>query len=76
MYENDNLDDFVKKVEYLIDNNNKREQMSLEAYKTMKEEWNPKEAAVRLIEFCRNYDANDISFYKSGPMSIAEIYKS
>lgn len=75
MYENDNLDDFVKKVEYLIDNNNKREQMSFEAYKTMKDEWNPKEAAVRLIEFCRNYDANNITFYKSGPMSIAEIYK-
>lgn len=73
MFDGNDLNDFVHKVEFLIENPVIREKMSLEAYKTMKEEWSPKEAAIRLVRFCDKFNEGNFLSYSSGPMSIAEI---
>lgn len=68
-----NLNDLACKVEILIRNRDIRERMSIAAYRTMVTEWNPRQAAQRLVAFCESYYNRTKCQYMSGPMSVAEI---
>lgn len=67
------LNDLACKVEILIRNRDMRERMSIAAYRTMVTEWNPRQAAQRLVAFCESYYNGTKCQYMSGPMSVAEI---
>lgn len=77
IFESENFNDFYKKVRYLIDNPKKRKELSYNAYVTVKEEWNEKIAAERLLtlinEVLSGNDNPDV--YESGVCSKAEIIK-
>lgn len=73
LFDGNDMKEFIQKVEFLINNEDKRECMSIEAYRTMKEEWNPNIAAERLVHFCNFYFAGLQCQYVNGPMSKAEI---
>lgn len=73
MYDGD-VNDFTKKIEFLIRHQDAREQMSIEAYRTMTNEWNPRVAAQRLVEFCNSYFSGTPYRWESGPMSKTTIY--
>ena len=50
MYKDGNIDDLYKKVKYLLDNPQKRIDISKKAYETMVNEWNAENAANKLIK--------------------------
>ncbi len=75
-YDDDNIEKLYKHVENLILDENLRKLISLNAYKTIEEFWNPKEASSRLINlFSSLLNDGEIFFYKNGPLSKAEIIK-
>ena len=47
--------------------------MGVRAYETMRNEWNPKVAAERLVDFCKSFYKGDLCQYAIGPMSKADI---
>ena len=49
VFESENFSDFYKKVRFLIDNPKAREEISNNAYLTIKDEWNAKTACDKLI---------------------------
>ena len=49
IYKNDNVDELYEKVKWLLDNEEKRKEISKNAYKTIKEQWNAENAAERLL---------------------------
>lgn len=73
MFDGDDISDFIQKVEFLIKNEEIRERMSREAYKTMRDCWNPNEAAKRLVMFSQSFLNGSLYQYVSGPLSVAEI---
>ena len=76
IYKNGNEDDLFNKVKFLLDNAEKRKQMSLEAYKTMTETWNARTAVERAIDFancllkCSFFEKKPI--VTNGPCSVCE----
>lgn len=52
-----------------------REKLGQNAYETIASEWNPKEAAVRLLRLCEGLMRGESSFEKSGPLSEALVIK-
>lgn len=77
IYNDANLDDLLEKVKYLLDNPEKRINLSNEAYKTIIDEWNAKNAAKRIMLLSERLlqNKNVIGFFDSGPCSPAEILK-
>lgn len=73
IYESGNIEDLSYKVEQLITNKNLREQMGVNAYKTLKNTWNAKTAANRLIELIENLSVSNQIYFKEGPLSKANI---
>ena len=72
VYKNGDFEDFVSKVKMILDDEEKRKLLQINAYKTMIDIWNPKVAAERFVKFSesvilcgigRNFDA--------GPCSVA-----
>lgn len=64
----------LSNIEYLINNPDICEQLSINAYNTIQEEWSPKVAAKRLLELCNALIKNEKYVQTSGPCSIADIY--
>ena len=54
VFKSENLNSLTSKVEFLINNKEEREQMSREAYRTMRDVWSPENAANNLIELINN----------------------
>ena len=75
VYKNGDVDELYKKVKLLLDDSEKRKELSINAYDTMANEWNPTVAADRLINlFKAVIDGKDgFELYKDGPCSKAEI---
>lgn len=72
IYENGNLDSIYEKVVSLIKNPSRIEKLGIEAYKTIIDEWNPKIAAVRLIQLINQLiDERSCDLFNSGPCSKA-----
>ncbi|MBE6649499.1 MAG: glycosyltransferase [Ruminococcaceae bacterium] len=49
IYESENVNSLTEKLKFLLDNPEKRKKLSINAYKTITEEWNAKTAAKRFI---------------------------
>jgi len=71
MYKDDDINDLYNKVEILVKDTNLREELGRNAVRTMKELWNPKVAAERLVKFCENLLKGKIIKFKEGPCSKA-----
>ena len=63
--------DLFEKVLWLIEHSEEREKMSIEAYKTMRDVWSPKNAATQLVKLCEAIQNGDTSFVADGPCSRA-----
>lgn len=73
IYQNMNLKDFLQKGLALAKNKDLRLSLGKNAYETIVNEWSPKIAAVRLVDFLNSH-FKDSSFYRSfqdGPLSEA-----
>ena len=70
-YKDNDINDLYRKVEILVKNADLRMKLGANAVKTMKELWNPKIAAERLVEFCENLLKGKIIKFKEGPCSKA-----
>lgn len=52
-----------------------RERLGANAYETIASEWNPNEAALRLLRLCRKLMRGEQFFEKTGPLSEATVIK-
>jgi glycosyltransferase involved in cell wall biosynthesis len=75
VYENGNFEMFLKRVETLLSDLDKRDRMAREAYKTILQKWNHKVAAKRLYEFCLGVASGKIPKYEHGPIAKAKAIK-
>ena len=64
-----NKRDLYKKVKYLLDNNEKREEMGKKAYETLAETWNAETAAERLLALIDNIKNGKNAGFTCGPCS-------
>ena len=67
IYKNANEDDLFNKVKILLDNSEKRKQVSLEAYKTMAETWNADNAVKNLMILVENLNKNKSIILRDQP---------
>ena len=63
--------DLFDKVLLLIKHPEEREKMSVEAYKTIRDVWSPKNAALQLMSLCENLLIGKDNFVAEGPCSKA-----
>lgn len=59
IYKNGDEDDLFNKVKFLLDNSEKRKEMSLKAYKTMTEIWNAENAVKKLLNLVESLNKNE-----------------
>lgn len=59
IYKNGDEDDLFNKVKFLLDNPEKRKEMSLNAYKTMTEIWNAENAVKKLLNLVESLNKNE-----------------
>lgn len=67
IYKSGNEDDLFNKVKILLDNSEKRKQISLEAYKTMAETWNAEVAVKNLMILIENLNKNKSIILRDQP---------
>lgn len=76
IYQDGNFEDVCKKIKYLLDNPKKRKELSKNAYDTMISEWNPENAAKKVLELSEYLlNGNNGTPFKNGVCSKAEILK-
>ncbi len=72
IFESGNLDSLMENIEFLLRNEDDMKSISKQAYQTVKEFWNPKVAAERLMMlFERLLNNETFELYKDGPLSKA-----
>lgn len=77
VYESGSVRDLESKLRSLLDDALLREEMGLNAYKTMSESWSAKVASERLVALCEGLLRKaDIPSFSSGPCSPAGIIKN
>ena len=76
IYKYGDMDDFYKKVKILMDDRNLQLKLGENAYNTLKNSWNEKEAAKRIIELSKNLLAGIDTEFTDGPCSKANILKN
>ncbi len=64
--------DLFEKVLWLIEHPEERERMSIEAYKTIRDVWSPKNAAEQLYKLCQSMLQGESYVVEDGPCSKAE----
>ena len=74
---NGDVDGLYNRVKTLLDNATERKRLSKNAYNTMAEEWNPKNAATRLVRLCETMLSGEYKPFPfaDGVCSKAEILK-
>ena len=72
IYKNGDINHLYQNVEYLLDNEEERYQMGINAYKTLHDSWNAEEAAKRFIKLSQGLLNGNVPVFKDGPCSIAE----
>jgi glycosyltransferase involved in cell wall biosynthesis len=75
IFQSENLADLINKVEYLINNEEKRYTYSINAYNTIVNLWSPKQAAINFINLSDSLINNKSIEIEIGPCSKA-IYTS
>ena len=73
IYENNNFEDFYKKVKALLLDKNKAMKLGKNAYETICSTWNADVAAKRLINLISLLEKGDDTKYINGPCSRAEL---
>lgn len=63
--------ELFEKVLWLIEHSEEREKMSIEAYKTIRDVWSPKNAATQFVKLCEIIQNGDSAFVADGPCSRA-----
>ncbi len=76
LFQSLNFDDFYHKVEQIISNKDKRTELSRNAYLSMKDMWNARIAAERLIDLYNHLLNDEESPFLNGPCSKAEVLKN
>lgn len=76
IYESGNINHLFESIKYLIDKNGESSFLGLNAYNTIKETWNAKEATKRLIELSKSLINGKQLNFDDGPCSTAEIKKN
>lgn len=77
IYHNGNINELCEKVKMLIDNPYLRKTIGKEAYRTVTEYWNHREASARLIDLVQHYIyTGEIKAYDSGILSEAQVIKN
>jgi len=72
VYKNGDFEDFVSKVKMILDDEEKRKLLQINAYKTMIDIWNPKVAAERFVKFSESVILRGIGRnFDVGPCSVA-----
>ena len=77
MYKDGDVEELYRNVKMLLDNSNERKRISKNAYKTIVEEYNPQNAAKKLVKLCEimlNGEYKPFPF-EDGVCSKAEILK-
>lgn len=69
IYKDGNLKDLYNKVKFLLDNREQRENLGVNAYKTLKDTWNADVAAERLIKLIETIKEGKDTPFKDGPCS-------
>lgn len=75
VYKNGDFKEFRDMVVALARDEKLRRKLGENAYKTIHDEWNPKEAAERLYNFCEGLLDGKAVPRESGPLSIAPVIK-
>ena len=76
IYKDGDFEDLYKKVKFLLDNSEKRKEISKKAYETIALNWNAEIAAQRLIKLIEDIQKKNTSeTYKEGPCSKAKRLK-
>lgn len=73
VYKNENFNEFKNQVLTLARDKNLRKELGVNAYNTIVNEWNPKEAADRLYNFSVGLLEGKVNPYSEGPLSPAPI---
>jgi len=73
VYESGNVDDLYKKVKSLLDDDATARRLGEAAYRTIKEEWNGKVAAKKLLALIDNLREGKDTPYEKGPCSKSPI---
>lgn len=71
VYEDKDFEDLYRKVKFLMDNPEKRDEYGKNAYKTMTEHWSAEVAAERIIELAKQLPNKNA--FKDGPCSRAKL---
>ncbi len=66
------LDSLCEKVEWLLNNPERRQEISMNAYRVMRDVWSPKVAAKNLMTLIENLSSGKDTTIKQGPCSKAE----
>ncbi len=75
VYQSGNVMELCRNVENLCKQKQYREQLGMAAYETVQKEWNPENAAKRLIALCEAVAAGKPVFFEEGPLSEAKVIK-
>ncbi len=75
IYQSGNTEDLYNRVKTLIDDNENRKKIQLNAYKTIIEEWNGQNAADKFVSLTEKILAGDSSGFISGVCSKSERLK-
>jgi glycosyltransferase involved in cell wall biosynthesis len=73
VYKNENFNEFKNQVQTLAKDKNLRKELGVNAYNTIVNEWNPKEAADRLYNFSIGLLEGKVNPYSEGPLSPAPL---
>ncbi|MBE5733412.1 MAG: glycosyltransferase, partial [Clostridiales bacterium] len=78
IYKDGNLDELYSNVKRLMDNTELRKEISRQAYNTMLKEWNPENAAKKLLNLSKQIleGQKKLFPYKDGVCSKAEKFKN
>jgi glycosyltransferase involved in cell wall biosynthesis len=69
IYKNGDINHLYQNVKYLLDNEKGCYQMGINAYNTLHESWNAKEAAKRVIKLSEGLLNGNVPVFKDGPCS-------
>ena len=71
IFQSENVDSLYEKMKSLLDDEELRKHLSVNAYKTMSEMWNPRNAAVRFLLLVENLQRGIDTPFGDGPCSKA-----
>jgi len=69
LFNSKDIDSLYEKVNFLLENPSRRKEMSIAAYKTMKDIWSPRNAALNFIQLSKDLLKGNASSIEIGPCS-------